>query len=224
LPVWGRTNGVLGTDFCAVAGTRFVHHGDQEPGPSLPSHGTARPAGPRRPRGAVTNRLVRDLTETLRTGRGVGLAAPQIGVGLRVFAFDVDGVRGHIVSPGLDFPDEDDQDGPDGPEGCMSFPGPYFDVLRRRNVVARGFADHGDPLQVVGTAEAARCLRHEADHLDGVLFIDRMDPETRKAAMRPSATPTGRPRGSRSARTRCPAAPAKPSIIPNEKLVRVFRA
>ena len=71
----------------------------------------------------------------------------------------------------------------DGPEGCMSFPGLYFDVRRRRNVVARGFTGHGDPVQVVGTDEMARCLQQETDHLDGVLFIDRMDPATRKAAM-----------------------------------------
>jgi peptide deformylase len=125
--------------------------------------------------------LVRDLTETLRDAQGAGLAAPQIGVGLRVFAFDVDGVRGHLVNPGLDFPDEEEQD---GPEGCMSFPGLYFDVKRRLNVVARGFTDRGDPVQVVGSAEVARCLQHETDHLDGVLFIDRMDPGTRKAAMK----------------------------------------
>jgi peptide deformylase len=125
--------------------------------------------------------LVRDLTETLRDAQGAGLAAPQIGVGLRVFAFDTDGVRGHLVNPGLDFPDEEEYD---GPEGCMSFPGLYFDVKRRRNVVARGFTDRGDPVQVVGTTEVARCLQHETDHLDGVLFIDRMDQATRKAAMR----------------------------------------
>jgi len=125
--------------------------------------------------------LVRDLTETLRDAQGAGLAAPQIGVGLRVFAFDVDGVRGHLVNPGLDFPDEEEQD---GPEGCMSFPGLYFDVRRRLNVVARGFTDRGDPVQIVGNAEVARCLQHETDHLDGVLFIDRMDPGTRKAAMK----------------------------------------
>jgi peptide deformylase len=125
--------------------------------------------------------LVRDLTETLRDARGAGLAAPQIGVGLRVFAFDTDGVRGYLVNPGLDFPDDEEYD---GTEGCMSFPGLYFDVKRRMNVVARGFSDRGDPVQVVGTAELARCLQHETDHLDGVLFIDRMDPATRKAAMK----------------------------------------
>jgi len=125
--------------------------------------------------------LVKDLTETLRDAGGAGLAAPQIGVGLRVFAYIVDGERGYLVNPGLNFPDEAEQE---GEEGCLSFPGLYFDVKRRRNTVARGFTDRGDPVQIVGTAVLARCLQHETDHLDGVLFIDRMDPATRKAAMK----------------------------------------
>jgi peptide deformylase len=125
--------------------------------------------------------LVRDLTQTLNDERGSGLAAPQIGVGLRVFAFNVDGVRGHLINPGLGFPDDEEET---GLEGCLSFPGLYFDVKRRLNVVARGLTELGDPVQVVGTATLARCLQHETDHLDGVLFIDRMDPATRKEAMR----------------------------------------
>jgi len=125
--------------------------------------------------------LVRDLTETLRDAGGAGLAAPQIGVGLRVFAYSLDRDRGYLVNPDLNFPDEEEQD---GEEGCLSFPGIYFDVKRRQNTVARGFTDRGDPVQVVGSAVLARCLQHETDHLDGILFIDRMDPATRKAAMK----------------------------------------
>jgi peptide deformylase len=125
--------------------------------------------------------LVKDLTETLRDAEGAGLAAPQIGVGLRVFAYAVGDERGYLVNPELDFPDEDEQD---GEEGCLSFPGIYFDVKRRLNTVARGFTDRGDPVQVVGTEILARCLQHETDHLDGVLFIDRMDPAIRKLAMK----------------------------------------
>jgi peptide deformylase len=125
--------------------------------------------------------LVRDLTDTLRDAGGAGLAAPQIGVGLRVFAYNVDDERGYLVNPDLDFPDELEQD---GDEGCLSFPGIYYDVKRRKNTVARGFTDRGDPIQVVGTNVMARCLQHETDHLDGVLFIDRMDTDTRKAAMK----------------------------------------
>jgi peptide deformylase len=125
--------------------------------------------------------LVKDLTQTLADARGLGLAAPQIGVGLRVFAYAVDGDRGYLVNPDLDFPDEEEQD---GEEGCLSFPGIYYDVKRRMNTVARGFTDRGDPVQLVGTQVMARCIQHETDHLDGVLFIDRMDPATRKQAMK----------------------------------------
>ena len=125
--------------------------------------------------------LVKDLTQTLDDAQGAGLAAPQIGVGLRVFAYAVGSERGYLVNPVLEFPDDEEQD---GEEGCLSFPGIYYDVKRRLNTVARGFTDRGDPVQVVGTEILARCLQHETDHLDGVLFIDRMDPATRKQAMR----------------------------------------
>ncbi|MFI5837836.1 peptide deformylase [Micromonospora sp. NPDC051300] len=122
--------------------------------------------------------LVRDLGETLAAARGAGLAAPQIGVGLRVFAINPD-LPGnelrldHLVNPGLDFPDDEEQD---GPEGCLSIPGIYLDTRRRMNVAARGFTKQGDPVQIVGAGLLARCIQHETDHLDGVLFIDRQDP------------------------------------------------
>jgi peptide deformylase len=125
--------------------------------------------------------LVKDLQQTLDDAQGAGLAAPQIGVGLRVFAYIVDGQRGYLVNPDLSFPDDEEQE---GEEGCLSFPGIYFDVKRRLNTVARGFTDRGDPVQVVGSQTMARCLQHETDHLDGVLFIDRMDEQARKAAMK----------------------------------------
>jgi peptide deformylase len=125
--------------------------------------------------------LVRDLRETLDNEAGAGLAAPQIGVGLRVFAYAVDGQHGHLVNPVLEFPDAQEQD---GQEGCLSFPGLYYDVKRRLNTVARGFTERGDPVQIVGSEFLARCFQHETDHLDGVLFIDRMDTATRKRAMK----------------------------------------
>jgi peptide deformylase len=125
--------------------------------------------------------LVKDLTQTLDDAQGAGLAAPQIGVGLRVFAYAVGEERGHLVNPVLEFPDEEEVE---GEEGCLSFPGIYFDVKRRLNTVAKGFTDRGDPVQIVGTEILARCVQHETDHLDGVLFIDRMDQQTRKQAMK----------------------------------------
>jgi peptide deformylase len=139
------------------------------------------PAGPVLDFDRQLRSLVKDLTETLRDAGGAGLAGPQIGVGLRVFAYNVDGQRGYLVNPSLSFPDDEEQD---GEEGCLSFPGLYFDIKRRQNTVARGFTDRGDPVQLVGSATLARCLQHETDHLDGIVFIDRMDPATRKAALR----------------------------------------
>jgi peptide deformylase len=126
-------------------------------------------------------KLVKDLTETLLDEGGAGLAAPQIGVGLRVFAFDVDDTVGHLVNPQLHFPDEEEQE---GPEGCLSIPGIYVDTKRRLNVVATGFNEYGDPVRLVGSGLMARCCQHETDHLDGVLFLDRLDPAARKDAMR----------------------------------------
>ena len=126
-------------------------------------------------------RLVADLVDTMRDEEGAGLAAPQIGVGLRVFAFDVDDVVGHLINPVLHFPDAEEQD---GPEGCLSIPGVYVDTKRRQNVVATGFNEHGDQVRLVGTGMMARCCQHETDHLDGVLFLDRLDAASRKDAMK----------------------------------------
>ena len=125
--------------------------------------------------------LVKDLTQTLDDAQGAGLAAPQIGVGLRVFAYAVGSERGYLVNPVLDFPDEEEQE---GEEGCLSFPGIYYDVKRRLNTVARGFTDRGDPVQVVGTEILARCLQHETDHLIGKVYLDRLDGESRTTALR----------------------------------------
>jgi peptide deformylase len=126
--------------------------------------------------------LVADLAETMLDAPGVGLAAPQIGVGLRVFTFHVDDAQsGHLVNPVLHFPTDDEQD---GPEGCLSIPGLSFDCRRHANVVAHGQNMFGDPITVEGTATLARCLEHETDHLDGVLFIDRLELDARKVALR----------------------------------------
>ncbi len=124
--------------------------------------------------------LVRDLAETMRDAPGVGLAAPQIGVGLRVFTYDVDDVVGHLINPTLDLSDEQQ----DGDEGCLSFPGLAFPTKRAMRAVAKGFNEYGDPVVVEGSELLARCVQHETDHLDGILFIDRLDPDQRKLAMR----------------------------------------
>ena len=125
--------------------------------------------------------LVKDLTDTMIDAPGVGLAAPQIGVGLRVFTYDVDDTVGHLINPVIGVVSDEEQD---GDEGCLSFPGLAFPTKRKQRVVASGFTMHGDPITIEGSALLARCIQHEVDHLDGVLFIDRLDPEQRKAAMR----------------------------------------
>ncbi|GAA1768050.1 peptide deformylase [Luedemannella helvata] len=125
-------------------------------------------------------KLAKSMHATLAREEGAGLAAPQVGVLQRMFVFHVDRLRGELVNPVLEFPDEEEQD---GPEGCLSMPGLYFDTIRRQNVVARGFSLKGDPVQIVGSGFLARCLQHETDHLDGVLFLDRMDRERKREAM-----------------------------------------
>lgn len=124
--------------------------------------------------------LVQDLTDTMLEAPGAGLAAPQIGVGIRVFTWNVDGEIGHLVNPSLDLSEELQ----DGPEGCLSLPDMTYDCKRARSVVATGFDMHGEPVTIQGSDYLARALQHETDHLDGVLFIDRLDPELRRAAMR----------------------------------------
>ena len=126
------------------------------------------------------HRLVQDLTDTMMDAPGAGLAAPQLGVGLRVFTWHVDGELGHLVNPQLRLSEEVQ----DGEEGCLSFPGIFADTQRALRVVASGFDQHGEPVTVEGSDLLSRCIQHETDHLDGILFIDRMDREQRKAAMR----------------------------------------
>jgi peptide deformylase len=133
-------------------------------------------------------RLVADLADTMLDANGAGLAAPQIGVGLRVFTFlvpsseeDDGGHVGHLVNPEIveESPDEVEDE-----EGCLSVPGLAYPLRRARRVVARGQDVHGEPIEVIGTERLARALLHENDHLDGVIFLDRLEPEVRRRAMK----------------------------------------
>lgn len=133
-------------------------------------------------------RLVADLGDTLVDADGAGLAAPQIGVGLRVFVYahadpDEPGRHrvGHLVNPVLQ---EVSAEEVEDEEGCLSIPGLVYSLRRPSRLVARGLDVHGEPVEVVGTERLARCLAHETDHLDGVLFVDRLDPPARRQALR----------------------------------------
>lgn len=92
----------------------------------------------------------------------------------------MDGVVGHLVNPDLALTDEEQE----GPEGCLSLPGLQYDTRRAYGVVAKGFDMHGEPVEIEGTQLLARCIQHETDHLDGIIFIDRLDREARKAALK----------------------------------------
>ncbi|HUD80028.1 MAG TPA: peptide deformylase [Streptosporangiaceae bacterium] len=138
------------------------------------------PADPVTSFDAELRKLVKDLTDTMMDAPGVGLAAPQIGVGLRVFSYYVDDVLGHLINPSLHLSDEVEIDD----EGCLSFPGLAYPTSRSLGVVATGFDMHGEPVTLEGAGQLARCVQHETDHLDGVLFIDRLDAAQRKLAMK----------------------------------------
>lgn len=125
--------------------------------------------------------LVHNMTETMHSVNGAGLAAPQVGVGLRVFTYAVDGEEGHVVNPVLTISgglQGDDQ------EGCLSVPGIGFALPRADEVQLRGFDVTGRPLQLDAAGMLARCFQHETDHLDGRLYIDRLEGEDRRAALR----------------------------------------
>lgn len=124
--------------------------------------------------------LVRDLEETMMDAPGAGLAAPQIGVGLRVFTYYVDNQLGHLINPSLDLSDQTQ----DGDEGCLSLPDLVFETRRSLQVVAKGFNQYGEPVEIEGSELLARCIQHESDHLDGILFIDRLERAERKLALK----------------------------------------
>ena len=125
--------------------------------------------------------LVTDLMDTLLGAPGrAGVAANQIGVSARVFVYDADGHRGHLVNPTLEL----SQETQDGDEGCLSVPELYFPTPRAMHAVAHGFDQHGEPMTISGSGFLARALQHETDHLDGRLYVDRLTGDTRRQALR----------------------------------------
>lgn len=133
--------------------------------------------------------LVSDMFETMAAADGVGLAANQIGVELRVFVYDCpddDGVRhrGVVVNPEMEtsgrpetMPDPDD-----AWEGCLSVPGETFPTGRASWARVSGVDAAGEPVVVEGTGFLARCLQHEIDHLDGLVYLDRLVGRHRREA------------------------------------------
>jgi peptide deformylase len=129
--------------------------------------------------------LVDDMFATMYLAEGVGLAAPQIGVGLRVFVYDChddDGEyhKGHLINPEIVSVSAETDD---GDEGCLSVPGPYAPLQRPRVVKVRGVDTSGLPVTVTGSGFLARCLLHETEHLQGTLYIDHLNRRRRSRVL-----------------------------------------
>ena len=114
-----------------------------------------------------------------------GLAAPQIGVGLRVFSYDVDGQFGYVINPEIAELSEATHE---INEGCLSVPDLWFPVTRAEYAVVRGVDLRNEPVVVEGKGVMAQCLQHETDHLDGMLYLDRLVKDRKREAMRQART------------------------------------
>ncbi|MGC4886573.1 peptide deformylase [Micromonospora sp. DT227] len=137
---------------------------------------------------AELEQLIADMFATMYAAQGVGLAANQVDVDLRLFVYDCpddDGIRhvGHILNPEVELPADDARRLVDATEGCLSVPGAGHSLARPDQVVAHGFDLHGNRIRIAGTGYFARCLLHETDHVDGMLYIDRLSKRNRRAVM-----------------------------------------
>jgi len=125
--------------------------------------------------------LIEDLLETVQVPGRAGVAANQIGVGQRAFSYNIEGDIGYVINPVLvevsGEPDLVD-------EGCLSVPGFYFPRLRYPFARVEGIDLDGNPVTVSGEGVMAQALQHETDHLDGHLYIEGLEPETKRSAMR----------------------------------------
>ncbi|WP_343320110.1 peptide deformylase [Arthrobacter sp. TMP15] len=131
--------------------------------------------------GPELEKLIEDMRQTMIDVRGAGLAAPQIGVNKRIFTYSVDGEEGYVINPVLVASDDM---APAEPEGCLSVPGLGFTVARHRWVRVTGVDMYGQPIDLEATGTLAKCFQHECDHLDGKLYVDRLEGEDRKEALR----------------------------------------
>ncbi len=119
--------------------------------------------------------LVRDMFETMYAANGVGLAAPQVGVGKRVIVVDISPVEETARPIALVNPEIVGKQGQvEGMEGCRSVPGVEGMVCRHESIVLRGKNEHGVPVTIEARGILSRALQHEIDHLDGILFVDKL--------------------------------------------------
>ncbi len=119
--------------------------------------------------------LVRDMFETMYAANGIGLAAPQVGVGKRVIVVDISPVEETAAPIALVNPEVVGKEGQtEGLEGCLSVPGVEGMVCRHESVVVRGWNETGEPVSIEAHGLLSRALQHEIDHLEGILFVDRL--------------------------------------------------
>lgn len=131
------------------------------------------------------NKLVADMFETMYAAHGVGLAAPQVGVSRRLFVMDCSGGRDPEQRVVLINPEVLAVEGQQtGDEGCLSFPGIFFPVKRSLRAVVRAQNIKGEAFELDGMELTARCMLHETDHCDGIVFIDKTTPLKREMAKR----------------------------------------
>jgi peptide deformylase len=138
--------------------------------------------------------LIADMFASMAAAEGVGLAANQIGVDARVFVVDCPDATGtnvvaHVVNPVLHLPEGRGLEVDD--EGCLSVPGVRAEIGRPATSYVTGVDMHGDPVRIDGTGLLARCLQHETDHLDGLLYVDRLPVKQRKKLLAKSADSPG---------------------------------
>ena len=128
-----------------------------------------------------TAALVADLIETTKLPGRAGVAAPQIGVSLRAFSYHINGVVGYVLNPVLVETSGAKQL---VEEGCLSVPGLWHKTPRFEHARVTGVDVDGNAIEVSGSGLLAQALQHECDHLDGLLYLDRLEPEERKQAMK----------------------------------------
>ena len=126
--------------------------------------------------------LVEDLLETVDMDGRAGLAANQIGVSKRAFSYNIDGEIGYVLNPRIVEVSQDEYQ--DGDEGCLSVPQLWYPTERAWYARVEGIDLDGKKITLEGEELMARCLQHECDHLDGYIYIDRLDRKTRKKALR----------------------------------------
>jgi peptide deformylase len=143
-------------------------------------------------------RLVLDMFASMTEADGVGLAANQIGVDARIFVIDcpdADGqdVVGYVINPTLTLLEPQDGEPAEEvtEEGCLSVPGPYADLPRAFRARVDGVDLSGKPVTIEANGMAARCLQHEVDHLDGIVYVDRLPEEQRERLLAEAAGPGG---------------------------------